>query len=47
MEPTIQKMPGYKDRGTRNIPLWRHKGRSVKIFYIENIYQIELVYSLF
>ena len=32
----IQKIPGYKDGVARNMPLWRHKGRSVKILYIEN-----------
>ena len=40
-------MPGYKDGGNQNMLLWRHKGTSVKILYIENdIYQIELMYSL-
>ena len=45
MELAFQEMHGYKD--TRNMLLWRHNGRSVKIVYIENyIYQIELMYSL-
>ena len=47
MELTFQKMPGYKDGGTRNMLLWRHKGGSVKVLYIENyIYQIGFMYSL-
>ena len=35
-KPTLQKIPGYKDGIARNRSLWRHKGRSVKILYIEN-----------
>ena len=47
MELTFQKMPGYKDGGTWNMLLQLHKGRSVKILYIENyIYQRELMFSL-
>ena len=36
MEPTFQKIPGYNDRGDRNMLLWRHNGRLVKILYIEH-----------
>ena len=36
MELTFLEIPGYKDGGTRNMLLWRHKGRSVKISYIKN-----------
>ena len=36
MKPTLQKIPYYKDGVAWNRPLWRHKGRSVKILYIEN-----------
>ena len=36
MKPTLKKMPSFKDEDSRDTPLWRHKGRSVKILYIEN-----------
>ena len=36
MELAFQKMLDYKDWGTWNMPLWRHKSRSAKISYVEN-----------
>ena len=36
VEPTFQKMTGYINRGARNMLLWRHNGRLVKILYIEH-----------
>ena len=48
MKPTLQKIPGYKNGIAQSRSLWCHKGRSVKILYIENyLTYIELVHTLF
>ena len=36
MKPTLEKIPSCKDEIARNRSLCRHKGKSVKILYIEN-----------
>ena len=36
MEPTLQKMFSYKDGAAWNMPLQGHKGRLLKVLYIEN-----------
>ena len=36
MKPTLEKIPSCKDEIARNRSICRHKGKSVKILYIEN-----------